>query len=328
VITAAGFALATALVLAGAPVDGTASEGPPTAVTGRVESVRAEEDGRVPVAVRPQAQMYFLHRSEPHFEDLLRLLKDAQAGGRPVRCTFRRYSGRIVAVEWADQDDAARAVIPDREEAALWKGTAQVDVMIWEPGGEHPYATTFDLVYREAERTPFRGADGVVRGHEVRLVPVRIATEVSHEVRHTDGRSICRGGGHEMVTRAPEGRIAVAPAGATLPGFDVPVANAYQLVLPRAVGAFACGTKKNARDRRVVIGTRLFDPVDPAAEIEVQDSSVRRLDSAGLRMTGVYESSDAPMRRAVRHDYRVRWELHRQAGRASPATVGSARNGS
>jgi hypothetical protein len=110
VITAAGFALAAALVLAGAPVDGTDSEGPPTAVAGRVESIRAEEDGRVPVAVRPHAQMYFLHRSEPHFAELLDLLKEAHSSQQSVRLTFRRYSGRIVAVEWADQHEAQPAV--------------------------------------------------------------------------------------------------------------------------------------------------------------------------------------------------------------------------
>jgi hypothetical protein len=197
--------------------------------------------------------------------------------------------------------------------AVLWAGTAQVDVMIWEPGGEHPYATTFDLVYRETGRTPILDAKGVVRGHEVRLVPERVAIDVHHEVRHLDGRSICKGGGHEVVSGAPEGRIVLALAGATLPGFEGPTASGYQLVLPRAVGAFACGSRRNARDRRVVIGRQLFDPVDPAAEIEATDASVRRLDEGGLGMKGVYQSSDAGAGRAVRHDYTVRWELRRRA---------------
>lgn len=30
---------------------------------------------------------------------------------------------------------------------AIWSGTARVDVMIWEPGGQHPYTTDFDLQY-------------------------------------------------------------------------------------------------------------------------------------------------------------------------------------
>jgi hypothetical protein len=318
VIAAACLGLAATLALAGAPAGGSDDEGPQTTITGRVESIRAEEDGRVPVSVMPYAQMYFLYRSEPRFDELLQLLKDAQSGRRPVKCTFRRYSGRIVAVEWADQDEQPRqASVSARESVVLWTGTAQVDVMIWEPGGEHPYATTFELTYREAGRTPIRGASGVARGDEVRLVPVRVATEVRHEVRHTDGRSICRGGGHEAVTGAPEGRLVIAPSGVRLPGFDASLTSAYQLVLPRAVGAFACGTRKNLRDRRVVIGARLFDPVDPAAEIEVRDASVRTLDSGGLAMTGSYKSSDAATGRTVRHDYAVRWELRRHDGTGS-----------
>jgi len=209
--------------------------------------------------------------------------------------------------------DEAPMTAPVALAAALWTGTAQVDVMMWEPGGEHPYATTFELVYREAGRTPIRDATGVVRGHEVRLVPERVAIDVQHEVRHQDGRSICKGGGREVVTGAPEGRIVVAAAGATLPGFDGPSTSAYQLVLPRAVGAFACGSRRNVRDRRVVIGARLFDPVDPAAEVETADASVRSFDAGGLRMQGAYESSDAARRGPVRHDYKVRWELRRQA---------------
>jgi hypothetical protein len=169
---------------------------------------------------------------------------------------------------------------------------------------------------------------GVVPGDEVRLVPERIANEVHHEVRHADGPSICRGGGREVMTRAPEGRIAVARSGSRLPGFDAPVTSAYRLVLPRAVGAFACGTRKNPRDRRVVIGARVFDPVDPAAEIETRDVSVRTLDSGGLAMTGSYKSSDAGTGRTVRHDYTVRWELRRHEGTGSRTGVRSTRSGS
>jgi len=183
--------------------------------------------------------------------------------------------------------------------------------MMWEPGGEHPYTTNLDLAYREAGRAPLVDADGAVRGYQVRLVPERIAIDVHHEVRHQDGRSICKGGGREDVTGAPEGRIVLASAGAALPGFDGSATSAYQLVLPRAVGAFACGSTRNVRDRRVVIGARVFDPVDPAAEIETADASVRSLDPDGLVMKGVYEYSDAATGRAVRHDYTVRWELRR-----------------
>jgi hypothetical protein len=120
VIAAACLGLAATLALAGAPADGTDDEGPQTTITGRVESIRAEQDGRVPVSVMPYAQMYFLYRSEPRFDELLQLLKDAQSGRRPVKCTFRRYSGRIVTVEWADQDEQPRqaTAVPGREDAS------------------------------------------------------------------------------------------------------------------------------------------------------------------------------------------------------------------
>jgi hypothetical protein len=104
VIAAVGLALAAVLAVTVAPAD---DEGTPTTVTGRVESVRAEKEGRVPVSVRPYAQMYFLHRSHPQFDELLQALKDAQSSQRTVRCTFHRYSGRIVTVEWAEQDQVA-----------------------------------------------------------------------------------------------------------------------------------------------------------------------------------------------------------------------------
>jgi hypothetical protein len=168
-----------------------------------------------------------------------------------------------------------------------------------------------DLAYREAGRAPLVDADGAVRGYQVRLVPERIAIDVHHEVRHQDGRSICKGGGREDVTGAPEGRIVIASDRRLASRVRRSTTSAYQLVLPRAVGAFACGSTRNVRDRRVVIGARVFDPVDPAAEIETADASVRSLDPDGLVMKGVYESSDAATGRAVRHDYTVRWELRR-----------------
>ena len=39
---------------------------------------------------------------------------------------------------------------------AVWTGTARVDVMNWEEGGEHPYQTDFELTYREGTRTETR----------------------------------------------------------------------------------------------------------------------------------------------------------------------------
>src|SRR5262245_41489957 len=118
--------------------------------------------------------------------------------------------------------------------AVLWAGTAQVDVMIWEPGGEHPYTTDFELEYREAERTPIRTATGTVVGHRVRLVPQRIATRVRHEVR---GLLNCKGGGEEVIAGGPDAQLVLPLPGkrvSEVVGVPVDPAGAYQLVLPRA----------------------------------------------------------------------------------------------
>lgn len=177
--------------------------------------------------------------------------------------------------------------------SAVWQGSAQVDVMIWEPSGEHPYQTTFDLTYEEVEAEPLLDSASRVAPRSIRLVPTRIAIDVRHEVRQADGGPICEGGGRELLSAAPEGRI---------------VAGAYQLVLPRAVGAFACGARRNDRDRRVVIGTGLLHV---PGEIDAADRAPRTLDLNGSHMQGAYESSDASTGGVVRHDYKVRWELRR-----------------
>jgi hypothetical protein len=75
------------------------------------------------------------------------------------------------------------------------------------------------------------------------------------------------------------------------------------------VGAFACGTKKNAGDRWVIVGSGLFHP---AGDVDAADSVVRSPEAAGTRMRGSFSFSDASQRRAVRHDYRVTWDLRRQ----------------
>jgi hypothetical protein len=80
----------------------------------------------------------------------------------------------------------------------VWTGSAQVDVMIWEPGGEHPYKTDFELEYREGARSPILGSKGSLIGYSVQLVPRRIAIDVHHEVRQVQGLTICAGGGQEM----------------------------------------------------------------------------------------------------------------------------------
>ena len=195
--------------------------------------------------------------------------------------------------------------------AAVWTGSAQVDVMIWEPGGEHPYTTDFQLEYREGERTPIIGLSGVVVGYRVPLVAQRVVISVRHEVRDAQGRSICTGGGDETVRDGPDGVVIVPVSTRELSdvlGSTVPIAGAYQLVLPRAVGAFACGNKKNTRDRWVVLGSGLFHP---AGNIETADPTVRPLGPGGSRMEGSYKSTDAPRGDPVRHDYDLKWNLQR-----------------
>jgi hypothetical protein len=193
--------------------------------------------------------------------------------------------------------------------AVVWIGAAQVDVMIWEPGGEHPYTTDFELEYREAERTPIQGPKGTLVGHRVRLVPQRIVIKVRHEVR---GLANCRGAAQESITTGPDAQLVVPVPGKDVvddTGSRVPPAGTYQIVLPRAVGAFACGTKKNAGDRRIIVGTGLFHP---DGDIEAADRESRLLGDGGARMHGAYSFSDAYRRQPVRHDYKVTWDLRRQ----------------
>ena len=192
--------------------------------------------------------------------------------------------------------------------AVVWTGSAQVDVMIWEPGGEHPYKTDFELEYSEGARAPILSSRGTLVGHSVRLIPRRIAIDVRHEVR---GLANCTGGGQEVVTGGPDGAMAMPVQGKEFTdpvGFRVPAAGAYQLVLPRAIGAFACGNKRNAGDRWVVIGAGLFHP---AGDIHAADARPRLLESGGSRMQGSYEFSDASRGLPVRHDYHVKWDLRR-----------------
>jgi hypothetical protein len=199
--------------------------------------------------------------------------------------------------------------------AALWTGTAKVDVMIWEGGGEHPYVTDFALTYREGDRTPITDAAGAVVGYRVRLIPQHISFKAQHEVR---GLLNCTGGGDETVTEGPEGELVLPAPGKSLTlaaasGTVAPRAGAYQIVLPRAVGAFACGTKKNPVDRRVGIGTGLF-----YTDVEVADNQVRAIESDGTRLGGAYterhqRSYDGSSRHLVRYQFNVMWALRRVA---------------
>lgn len=190
----------------------------------------------------------------------------------------------------------------------VWAGTARVDVMIWEPGGEHPYTTEFQLEYSEVGRTPIHDSKGTLIGHRVRLLPRRIALNVHHQVR---GLLNCTGAGREVVTDGPNGELVLPVPGKAVVddvGFRVPRAGAYQFVLPRAVGAFACGNQRNAGDRWVIVGSRLYHP---AGHIEAADAEPRVLEAGGTRMRGSYAFSDASRQQPVRHDYKVDWDLHR-----------------
>jgi hypothetical protein len=182
----------------------------------------------------------------------------------------------------------------------IWSGTARVDVMIWEPGGEHPYTTDFTLEYSEEPGTPRPNGSGLPVARTLSLVPTRVAVDGRHQVGHTHGRPLCSGGGRDIVKAATSGTITILRDGS----------GRYQLVLPRAVGAFACGSKVNARDRQVVIGTGLFEVL---GEVDAADAEARTLQANGSAMRGEYRSSDAARGGPVRHDYNVRWHIQRHS---------------
>lgn len=73
-------------------------EGPEQIVSDIVEQVSVDRSGTLRVGVRKHAQLYFMDRADPKFDDALRRLQDAHASKRTVRITFRSYSGRILNV--------------------------------------------------------------------------------------------------------------------------------------------------------------------------------------------------------------------------------------
>ncbi len=75
----------------------TDEEGQNTVRSGQVEWLK-ESEGKVSVAVAPFAQMFYLHRSDPNFEENLGLLNEALKTKRPVWCSIRAASGRILKV--------------------------------------------------------------------------------------------------------------------------------------------------------------------------------------------------------------------------------------
>ena len=79
----------------------TAQEGRSTVVSGKVEYLTDESEGKIKVAIAPYAQLFFIARSDQNFEKWLTLLKQAKDRQDNVKCTVRAYSGRIehVAVQ-------------------------------------------------------------------------------------------------------------------------------------------------------------------------------------------------------------------------------------
>ncbi len=184
--------------------------------------------------------------------------------------------------------------------------------MNWEGGGEHPYQTDFELRYREGTPTELRGTGGRVVGHRIRLIPERIALKVWHRVR---GLLNCVGAGQEEVTEDPGSAIVIPIPHEELAetvGVAVPPSGAYQLVLPRAYAAYACGQgNRNKGDRRVGIGSRLLSP-----DVEFDDREVRVLDAGGSRMRGAYtyvrsRSADGSVQHLVKKEIHVSWDLRR-----------------
>jgi hypothetical protein len=76
-------------------VSATQQEGRATTILGKVEYLRAESEGRIQVAISPYAQLFFVARADPDFEKWVALLKEAKDRRQRVKCTVRRYSGRI-----------------------------------------------------------------------------------------------------------------------------------------------------------------------------------------------------------------------------------------
>src|SRR6266536_2537611 len=167
---------------------------------------------------------------------------------------------------------------------AVWTGKARVHVMNWEEGGEHPYQTDFEIRYHEGVSTEVQDTGGRVVGHRIALVPERISLKVWHQVR---GLLNCDGTGEETSADDPGGAIVVPLRNETLAdivGVAVPPSGAYQLVLPRAYGAYACGRgNRNLGNRRAGIGSMLF-----SSDVEFDDKEVRFLDAGGTRMRGAY----------------------------------------
>jgi len=73
-------------------------EGRPIVISVWVDSIQPESEGKIRVALLPHACFFHITRSDPNFEKLLALLKDAMDHDKRVKCTVRQYCGRIEQV--------------------------------------------------------------------------------------------------------------------------------------------------------------------------------------------------------------------------------------
>ena len=182
------------------------------------------------------------------------------------------------------------------ETGPSWRGTVNVDGMIDEPGGYHPYAATITLRLREAERSVVAG------GFRVVLFSEDSRNDVRTSVHQTGGQMLCAGTGSETLPRLVIGYLETK-AGRT----------AYHLAVPRAFGAFTCGQNQRIkRNRVIVIGDGDAEPGD----IETSDTVPRMLDETNSIMKGHFESTKT--RGAVRYQYKIRWSLTREPSGPSP----------
>jgi hypothetical protein len=63
-----------------------------------VDPILPESEGKIRVGLLPYARLFYITRSDPNFEKLLALLKDAMDHKKLVKCTVREHSGRIEQV--------------------------------------------------------------------------------------------------------------------------------------------------------------------------------------------------------------------------------------
>jgi hypothetical protein len=186
----------------------------------------------------------------------------------------------------------ATAALPaSAQTETVWRGNVRIEGMIREPGGYHPYVTTVILRLREGGRASVPG------GVRTPLISDGSVMDVRTGVYEDTGQRVCVGTGTEELPGRRLGHLETKQG-----------RTSYHLVIPRAFGAFACGTNNVIeRDRRVIIG--LGDP--ETGEIETADSVPRVLEQGGSVMRGAFRS--ATHRNGNDYEYVVSWSASREA---------------